>query len=162
MLRFADQPLGNPGFHHGSVVENHDKVTDMICRGQVVGDVKDGDAQVLVELVDFFQDRGAQAGIDHRDGFICHQQLGLQDQRPGYRNALALSTAELVRVATQGLFRAQADPPQGIFHDLAGFIGFRGDIKIFDGDGKQVVYFIEGVVNREGVLENRLRRCGEN
>ncbi len=45
-------------------------IADVIGRGQIVGDVENGDAEIGLQLVQRLQNRGAQRGIHHGDRFV--------------------------------------------------------------------------------------------
>ncbi len=53
------------------------------------------------EAVEQVEDARAYGHVEHRDGLICHEQLGLEHERRCDRDALSLSARELVRVALE-------------------------------------------------------------
>src|SRR2546425_1283892 len=58
-------------------------------------------AQLEEELEDLRADRD----VEHGHGFVGHQELRIQDERPGDRHALSLPSGELVRIPEQEIFR---------------------------------------------------------
>ena len=65
MLGVLDHTLYGPSLCDRSLVHDDDVVADLECRGQVMGDVDDGDALFLVQFVQAVQDRCAQGRVDH-------------------------------------------------------------------------------------------------
>ena len=47
------------------------------------------------------EDLQADRGVKHRDGLVADQPLRLEHQRRGDRDALALTTGELMRIAVE-------------------------------------------------------------
>ena len=50
MLRVADDPSGVAGFGHRALVQDEDAVADLVGGGQVVGDVQEADAEIVLQL----------------------------------------------------------------------------------------------------------------
>ena len=102
------------------------------------------------------QNRGAQRGIHHRYRLVGHDQLGLEQQRTCYVDALALTTGKLVREATQNVFRTQTDRIERLFHLLACFQFGLGQLEFLDRHVQQVINRIKWVEYCKRILENRL------
>jgi len=80
-------------------------------------------AQVAQQVEDF----GAHRYIEHRYRLIGDQQLGLEDERAGDADALALPARQIVRVAVKEVLRRlQADFRQRR-RDALDFVGARGN-----------------------------------
>ena len=81
--------LGNlPLEHHGDAVR-HDKRLFLI-----VGDQNEGDADLALQPSQFDLHLFAHLLVQGAEGFIQQQHLRLQDQRPGQRHPLALTTRQ--------------------------------------------------------------------
>jgi len=91
-----------------ATVEHDDVLTDLVSGRQIVGDIHDRDAKILIELTQAGEDGGAQGSIHHRDRLISHDQLGPAQHGARHHQALALSTAELVWKASERLVGAQS------------------------------------------------------
>ncbi len=84
----------------------------------IVGDIDEGDADVLLQVDQFDLHFFAQLGVQRRQRFVEQQQARPVDQRAGDRHALALAAGKLCRHAPalvrqayvlQGLFDAGVD-----------------------------------------------------
>ena len=84
-----------------SPVHHQYPVGDPQHRRQVVGDQHHGHPPVHLELLEQLEHLGLLGGVEHRDGLVGHQELGLEHQRPGQGHPLQLAARQLVRVAGQ-------------------------------------------------------------
>ena len=75
---------------------------------QVVGDEDEGDAELALELVEQRDHLRLDRDVERGDRLVGDDQLGLERQRPGDGDALALAAGELVRVAL-GVLGREAD-----------------------------------------------------
>ena len=64
----------------------------------VVGDEQHRGAVLLLQFADQLQDLLLRRDVERRGRLVGDQQLGLQDQRHGDHDALALAAGELVRI----------------------------------------------------------------
>ena len=60
VLWTLDHGVNIASFHDRATIEHDNRLGNVIGRGQVVCDVKDGDAVVLLQIAEGFQDGGAQ------------------------------------------------------------------------------------------------------
>ena len=107
VLGVVDYMLDVPGFGHPTLIQHHDVVGDLICRGRIVGDVQDRDAVHLIELTQVLENRRSQRGVHHGDRLIGDDDLRMEHQGARHHKALPLVATELVRVAAEGLIRSQ-------------------------------------------------------
>ncbi len=105
MLRLFDDQLHITDFGHRAAVQHDDVLGDLIGGRQVMGDVDQRDAEVAVQHLQRLQDGRAQRGVDHRDGLVGDDQLGLQKERAGDHDPLALTPRKLMRVPAKGVIR---------------------------------------------------------
>ncbi len=107
----------------------------------------------------FFQaleNGGPERRVDHRHRFVGNNQPRLQQQRAGHRQTLTLTTAQLMRVASQRLFWTQTDRDQR-FLDLASGLRFRsGESKLGNRHRQQVIDLIERIEHLEWILKDGL------
>ena len=103
MPRVVDYLLHLARFYDVPEIHDQDVVGDLIRCRQVVRYVEYRNAQFVVQRPQRLKYRRPQGGIDHRHRLICDYHLGLQEQRPRDHNALTLSTAQLMRIATERL-----------------------------------------------------------
>ena len=78
-----------------AVVEHRDAVRHGQRLGLVVGDVDDGDAEPLVDVLDLELHLLAQLLVERAERLVHQHELGLEDQRAGKRDALLLAAGEL-------------------------------------------------------------------
>ena len=64
-------------------------------------------------------------------------------------------------VAPQGLFRAQANRLQRLFHHAPGFCRCRLGEKFTDRRSQRMIDFIKGIVDLKGILKDRLHFTAE-
>ena len=161
VLGIADDLFHIAGLHHRAVVEHHDVIADMISRGQVVGDVQDGDAQILVQLANLLQDRRAQEASTIETGSSAISSLGLSTRARA--TAMRWRWPPLNWCGKRPRVSSGRRPTrrQGILHQLAGFFFGVGQLEVLDGDAQQVIDLVEGVVDRKGILEDRLDVAAE-
>ena len=74
-----------------------------------MGDVEDGDAEVSVHRSERLENGGSERCVDHGYGFVGDDYPGFEHDGAGDHDALPLSTAELVGMATEGLLGSKAD-----------------------------------------------------
>ena len=67
----------------------------------VVGDIDDGLAEPLVQLLDLGAHLDPQLGVEVRQGFVEQEDLGLAHKRAAHRDALALAARKLTGLAVQ-------------------------------------------------------------
>ena len=80
----------------------------MLDHAHVVGDEQVGQPELALELLEQVQDLGLDRHVEGRDRLVADDQVGLEDERAGDADALALAAGELVRVAARVL-RLQTD-----------------------------------------------------
>ena len=80
-------------------VHHPDPVADVLDDREVVGDEQVGQAELLLEVVEQVQDLALDRHVERRDGLVADDELGVEGERPGDADALALAARELVRVA---------------------------------------------------------------
>ena len=77
-----------------ALVHHHDPVRHGERLGLGVGDEHEGDAEVALQELQLGLDRLAQIGVQRAERFVQQQDVGLNDQPAGERDALALATGE--------------------------------------------------------------------
>src|SRR5436309_2384493 len=99
--RILDQLPGRPFLDDLPQVHDPDSVREDPREGEVVGDEQVREAFLLAQLQEELEDLRADRDVEHRDGFVGHQELRIQDEGPRDRYALSLAPGELVRKAEQ-------------------------------------------------------------
>ena len=90
--------LGGPGLHHEAVAQHDHLVAERADDLEVVADEEIGEAVPRLERAQEVDDLGLDRHVERRRGLVEHHQAGLQHQRAGDGDALALAAGELVRV----------------------------------------------------------------
>ena len=161
VARRADHRLDIAGLDDAAGVEHHHRVGDLVGGGEVVGDVDQRDAGLVLQPQQQLQDGGAQRGVDHRDRFVGQDDLRIEQQRAGDHDALALPAGKLVRVAAKGFSRAQADPFECRFDQRPGVIAVVGDAEAGQRREQRMIDGVERVEHVERVLKHRLHLAAE-
>jgi hypothetical protein len=71
----------------------------MAHHGEVVGDEQIGQPQALAQRLEQVDDLRLDRDVERRDRLVADDEVGLDRERAGDADALALAAAELVRVA---------------------------------------------------------------
>ena len=69
----------------------------MCAPGEVVGDEDVGDAELALQALQQVDDLRLHRDVERRDRLVADDQRGLDRERAGDRDALALAARELVR-----------------------------------------------------------------
>ena len=116
VLGVVDDLAGRSFLHDAAEVHDRDPVGEVGGRREVVRDHEDAQP-ALPQLVEEREDAGPHRHVQHRDGLVGDQQLGVEYQAGRDRHALALPTRELVRVAVEEeLRRRQPCAVESIAH----------------------------------------------
>ena len=83
-------------------------------------DQQDGESAFALELCEQVQDAHANRDVEHRRGFVGHEQVRIHGQRSGDGHALALTAGEFMRIAPDELLgRVEPDRAQQFEHVCA-------------------------------------------
>ena len=80
-------------------VHHRDPVGDVADHAQIMGDEEVGEAEALLQLLQQVHHLRLDRDIERRDRLVADDELGVERERPGDADALALTAGELVRVA---------------------------------------------------------------
>ena len=86
-------------FDDAAMLHHSDVVADLRRDAQIVGDEQQRDAEPGLDFVEQFQHLRLHRDIERRDRFVRHQHVGIERERTGDGDALALAAGELVRIA---------------------------------------------------------------
>jgi hypothetical protein len=84
-----------------TMVHDDDAITHVSHHRQIVGDEQQSKFQLFLEVFEQVQNLRLHTHIKRANGLIADEESGLNSQSPRYANALALSTAEFMRVMLQ-------------------------------------------------------------
>src|SRR5918994_5373975 len=76
---------------------------EVLGNREVVGYEQERHPEFLLQPQQHVEQTDAQRDVDHRDGLVGHDELGVDGERPGDRDALPLSARELVGMLVQEL-----------------------------------------------------------
>ena len=102
-------------------VHHRDPVADVADDREVVGDEQVGQAEPVLEPLEQVDDLGLDRHVEGADRLVGHDEVGLQGERPGDADPLALAAGELVRVAV-GVVGVEADRRQQLADPLAALV----------------------------------------
>ncbi|HLS13150.1 MAG TPA: hypothetical protein VK095_01405 [Beutenbergiaceae bacterium] len=162
VFRIGEDLLRGADLHDPAQIHDRYSVTEVFCRGQVMGDVDVGQVQVPAQVEHQFQDLGAHAHIQHGDRLIGNKQLRAADDRPGDDGTLLLPTGQFGGQFVQELLgRHQAGSLQRLDHPLSFSLLVLDQAldaqRVADG-GPQVHRGVEGCVR---VLEDHLQAAAQ-
>ena len=89
-------------------VHDGDPVGDMPDDRQVVGDEEEGEVELVLQVLEQVDDLGLDRDVEGGNGLVGDDEVGIQRQRAGEADPLALAARELVRIA-RGRIGRQAD-----------------------------------------------------
>ncbi len=81
------------------MLHHSDVVADLRRDAQVVGDEQQRDAEPVLDFVEQLQHLRLHRDVERRYRFVGDQHVGIERQRAGDRDTLALAAGELVRIA---------------------------------------------------------------
>ena len=99
VVGFGKQLFDWRSLDHAAQVHHHHPVADVLDDAQVMADEQIGQVQLLAQVHEQVQDLRLDRHIEGGNRLVTDQHAGLHRQRARDTNALALATAELVRVA---------------------------------------------------------------
>ncbi len=120
MLRVVVKRVAVGQFDDLAQVHHRDPVGDVAHHRQVVADEQVGQAELLLQVLQQVHDLRLDRHVQRRDRLVADDELGVQRQRAGDADALALAAGELVRIAV-GEVAVQADRIQQLVDPVALF-----------------------------------------
>ena len=114
MARIAEELVGRRRLHDLAEVHYGDAIGDVFHNREIVADEDVGEPEALLQGAHQVDDLRLDRHVERRDGLVGHDQLGLDGERAGDRQPLALAAGEFVRIAA-GVLGAQSDQ----FQELA-------------------------------------------
>ena len=155
MLRVAKQGVFVGQLHQAAQIHHTHLVTHMAHHGQVVTDEQIRQAALALQVFHDVEHLRLHTHIERRGWLITHQKLGCGGQGAGYRDALALSTRELVWVLDH-IERRQAHRLEQLGHTGLELFGIADQAVLFERFTNDVVHRPARVQAGVGVLENHL------
>jgi len=154
VLRIVEDIAAAP-FDNAAVEHYRDFVGKGLDYPEVMGDKQIGHVEALLQILEQFDNLGLNGHVEGAGWFIEDQQPGMQDNRPGDGDPLALSAGKFMGIAIEH-FLGQADfdqclnnqaaPLFPVTADPVDFKSFADDL--FDGQSRGQ--------GRKGILENHL------
>ena len=109
MFGVAHDLLDVAGLGDQAAVEHDDVLADLIRGGQIVRDVDQRNPEFVVKFAKARQNGRSERSVDHRDRLIGYDNARADQQGTRHHDPLALTPAQLVRIAAEGLLGPQAD-----------------------------------------------------
>ena len=97
--RVGKNVVGLAVLHQIAQVHNADSVGDMLDDGQIVGDEKIRQVALFLQGFQQVDDLRLNGDVQRGDRLVADDELGVQGQRTGNADTLALAAGELVRIA---------------------------------------------------------------
>ena len=154
--RLGEQLLGRADLAQAAEIHHGDAVAHRLHHGEVVGDEQQGEAVAPLHVLEEVQDLGADRDVERRHRLVADHQLGLEDQRAGDADALALAAGEFVRQAAGDQVGVEADGRQHLAHAAIalGLVGHTDDDQRL---GDDVADAAPGIERGDRVLEDQLQ-----
>ena len=118
MERVVVEVVGGRELHDLAEVHDRDPVGDVPDDGEVVRDEEVGEVEVALQLLHQVDDLRLDRDVERGDRLVADEEVGVERERAGEADALALAAGELVRVARRGVGR-EPDHLQQLAHLLA-------------------------------------------
>ena len=122
MLRVLEHGAARADLDDLAQVHHRHAVADALDHRHVVRDEEVGHAELLLQIEQQVDDLRADGHVQRRHRFVGDHHLGVERQRAGNRDALALPARKLMRVAVRRL-GGQAHLFQQPAHTLFGLVG---------------------------------------
>lgn len=136
-----------------------DAIAEVADERHGVGDEEVGEAVLALEVAEEVDDLGSDGDVEGADGFVEDQELGAEGEGSGDVDALALASAELVRVAGEG---GGVEADGGEEFEEAGLHAFGGLFVVdAEGLGEDLADAHTRVEGGVGVLEDDLHLAAE-
>ena len=114
----SEQRLRIRGLDDDAEIHHRDPVGDVLHHREVVRDEDVGEAEPVLQVAQQIEDLRADRDIERRDRLVADDQLRLDRERAGNRDALALAAGEFMRVAAREA-RLEPDQPQQFLDPFA-------------------------------------------
>jgi hypothetical protein len=111
--------------HDAAEIHHHHFVAEIFDDTEIVGDEQHGQAEALLELAQEVEHLRLHRNVERRHRLVGDDEIGLDRQRPGDADALALSAGEFMREAAR-IFGRQPDQGQQFGDALAARLAPRG------------------------------------
>ena len=117
VLRLAVDIVARPKLHDLPKIHDGDAVADVLDRGQVVGDEHVGQVELVLQIAQQVQHLRLNRDIQRRDRLVGDDEPRIERERARDADALALTAAELVRIAVQDSSGSCPPPGAARAHD---------------------------------------------
>ena len=101
MARIAEELVGRRRLHDLAEVHYGDAIGDVFHNREIVADEDVGQPEALLQRAHQVDDLRLDRHVERGDRLVGHDQLGLDRERAGDRQALALAAGEFVRIAAR-------------------------------------------------------------
>ena len=103
MVRLAIERLPVRNLNHLTQIHNGNAIGNVLHDGQVVSDKQIRGTELVLEFLEQVQNLGLNGHIQSGNRLVADDQLGLQSERAGDADTLALAARELVRITVDVL-----------------------------------------------------------
>ena len=139
--------------HHLAQVHDGDPVRYVFDHRQVVSDEEVGQAELLLQAFEQVHDLGLDRHVEGRDRLVADDQRRVDREGAGDADALALTAAELVRVAVAVAAR-EPDRLQQLVDALGSRLARRREAVDVERLGDDLAHRLAGVEGGVGILED--------
>lgn len=109
MSRRGEDLCCGASFDDAASVEDKDAIGKSVEKKRIVGDEQDREAELIADLTEELEDFALRGGVERSGGFVGDEQSGLAGNGLGQEDALALATAEFVRIGAGDAGRVRTE-----------------------------------------------------
>src|SRR2546428_4922628 len=164
MRGVADERFGVGELHDATQIHDTDApvAREIACDREVVRDQHDGDPKLATERKKEVEKADADRHVDHGDGLVRDDDLGVDRQSARDGDALALAPGELMRVLGDEVFgRRQVDALQELVDRREGLPPGAGLLMTEERRRERLKYGARRVERRVWILMDELHRAPE-
>ncbi len=121
MRGVGKQLLGGTDLAQPAEIHHRDPVADCFYHSQIVGDEEQRQPKTRLHILEQIEDLCANRDVERRYRLVADDELGIEDQRAGNADALALSAGKLVRQASDHQTGIEADGGEHFGDELLAF-----------------------------------------
>ena len=160
MQRVVEQLLAGRDLDQPAEIHHRDPVAQMAHHREVVADEQIGQMELGAQILEQVDDLRLDRDVERRDRLVADHELGIERQRPGDADALALAAAHLVRVAVGEAARQAAQAEDLVDARLERGRGAMGAVDV-ERLADDLAHLHARIERGIGVLEDRLHAAAK-
>ena len=152
--RILEQYFARRDLDDAAAAHDGDLVGDVVDHREIVRDEEIGEAELGLQVLQEVQDLRLDGNVERRYGLVAQHEIGLQRERAGDADPLALAAGKAVRIAVEEA-RVEPDEPHQLLRHLRPVVGI-ADLMDHERLAQDVEHRHPRAERAERVLENVL------